>query len=802
MKRFIIVFLLLIGCISSTGLALSYDATPEKDAMLRAGGGPGSGLNYGITPQSFCGIAGGSEWVAGIQQWVLPGDLSGATVNSATITYDLYPFSGSGAIGVVAEVLGLTQSWLEGTCTGGDDAACSGASDLTFDGINNWATAFGDTDGVVYDTDAVSATYTEATPGTLTFDVTALVQQWADGSLANNGVKIKRANISGDGTIGVWNKEAGDSVGARLHIDYSLASPCMPYLQADLDGNCFVNFRDVALFAMDWMLSGPGLDGDLTENESVDEVDLYAFSLQWLACSDPTFGCLDNLMHIAGITGIRETDCVDPTAWKGDFEVTVNGRNDLPVDGATINYTLSGVHTATGSALTDGLGIATVATDCSDDAGSVTLTVDRISKSGHFYDYGINATDSSSVISGPLLIEFGQGSPDARMLAQNLTSFESYLPFDGLVIPVNRDIYAGRYNTTYIGGLHPQYWPVSTTAFRNIFVSWIDYYNTILDLQQIHAQAQKFKHNFVLLECYHPGLLWTNNEGFFMDWFDDNYWNVVENNIAALAKIAYMGGCEGIFFDTEEYGATDFWNVDALAAAYPSRPQDYASWRAKVKQRGQEFIEVVNNEFPGIKIILSFGSSMAWHANGAQPTSYTPGLVPDVIEGGLIPPFIDGMLLGADANTEIVDGNEPTYYYKTQSQFDKGNNIVLEWCKSFSEHPDLYAEKVRSAFGLFLTNTNPNKPSFTTQEATDSVRIGLTTSDRYVWVWNERVTFWIQGGPGGIPLVPDYAMVDSDDPADLTIPGTVDNAMRDDFSGMEQNMIDAVTTGKNQALGP
>jgi hypothetical protein len=217
MKRLIIVIALLIGGLSSTGLAVEWEGTPAKDAMLR--GTSHSGWNHGITPQSFLGIASGSEWVAGIQQWDLPAEINNTYIESATITYDLYPFSGSGAIGDVAEVLGLTQSWLEGTCAGDPDPACGGASDVTYDGINNWATAFGDTDGVVYDTDAVPATYSEATPGTLTFDVTALVQKWANGQLANNGVKIRRASISGDGLIGVWNREDA-SGGARLNIVY------------------------------------------------------------------------------------------------------------------------------------------------------------------------------------------------------------------------------------------------------------------------------------------------------------------------------------------------------------------------------------------------------------------------------------------------------------------------------------------------------------------------------------------------------------------------------------------------------
>ena len=202
-------FVLLIGCLSSTGLAGEWEGTPVKDAMLR--GTSHSGLNHGITPQSFVGRAAGTEWVCGIAQWDLPAEINNTYIESATVTYDVYPFGDGDEVG---EVLALTQSWLEGTGWGNDDATSGGCSDLTYDGINNWATPFGDTEGIVYDTQPIPAS-----PGTVTFDVTALVQKWADGSLANNGIKL--AKTDGDDTFGVWNKESAESVGARLNIVYN-----------------------------------------------------------------------------------------------------------------------------------------------------------------------------------------------------------------------------------------------------------------------------------------------------------------------------------------------------------------------------------------------------------------------------------------------------------------------------------------------------------------------------------------------------------------------------------------------------
>ena len=205
MKKLLV--MVLVMSMASLSMATTYDATPEKDAMLR--GTSHSGLNHGVTPQAFVGRASGNEWVCGIQQWVLPGDLPGQTVVSATVTYDVYPFGDGDEFG---EVTALTQSWLEGTGWGNDDATSGGCSDLTYDGINNWVTPFGDVDGVVYDTQPIPAS-----PGTVTFDVTALVQKWADGTLANNGIKL--AKTDGDDTFGVFNREDATG-GARLHIDY------------------------------------------------------------------------------------------------------------------------------------------------------------------------------------------------------------------------------------------------------------------------------------------------------------------------------------------------------------------------------------------------------------------------------------------------------------------------------------------------------------------------------------------------------------------------------------------------------
>jgi hypothetical protein len=787
-------------CIHSA-CANVYSSTPSADTHIR--GGSPSGLNYGIAWRLLAGGGGGTEFYRGIYKWSLPTEINGAQVQSATLTFKIH----SNTTGGDYYIGGITQDWVEGTQWGNlPPPPPDGATDVTSDGSTPWPYLAPLTQqaggNYQYDTQTVpqlASTGDDQVMGTVVFDVTELVQEWADGR-GNYGLAL--AGVSPQGYMLVFSRET--RYGPTLDITYLTKKP---YLQADLIQDGYVNLIDAKDLAGKWLFTGPGLEPDFDDSLDVDFLDYAKLADYWQACSDPDSGnCWGNLMHAADIEA-GDILCADINQWVGQFTVKVKDRNQQPVTNALVDVSFSGVHTAGDSGVTDGNGEVVLTTDCSSGVGITTAQIENISKSGMWYDPYMNTASSESIYGGrPLLIEFGQGAPDARMLLQNLASFESYLPFDGLVIPVNRDIYAGRYNTTYIGDLHPQYWPISTTAFRNISVSWIDYYNTILDLQQIHAQAQKFKHNFVLLECYHPGLLWTGGNGFYMDWFDDNYWNIVENNLSSLAKIAFMGGCEGIFFDIEHYGATGFWSASELMAAHPSRPQDFDSWRVQVKQRGQEFIVAVNDEFPAIKLILSYGSGITHRYNSGGTSAeqfafYNPSQGAETnVAYGLISAFIDGMLLGADPNTEIIDGYESSYYFKEQWEFDVGRDVVLNKCRSYSEHPELYTDKVRMGGALYLMSSDPAK-SFTTQQANDSVRMGMTASDRYLWLWNERSTFWIQGGAGGTPLVPDYAMVFSSDPADLTTPGTVGNAMWNDFSGLPQNMIDAVTTGKNQALG-
>jgi hypothetical protein len=122
-------------------------------------------------------------------------DLSGISGSVTSATLSLERIGGqSGADTLV--VYALTQSWVEG---GLDGVTCS-TTGVTWDSrdclaANDWTTGGGTTDGTVYGSTAISSNHL----GTVSWDVTALVQAWVSGSLANHGLLLRR-NVESSGS--------------------------------------------------------------------------------------------------------------------------------------------------------------------------------------------------------------------------------------------------------------------------------------------------------------------------------------------------------------------------------------------------------------------------------------------------------------------------------------------------------------------------------------------------------------------------------------------------------------------------
>lgn len=370
---------------------------------------------------------------------------------------------------------------------------------------------------------------------------------------------------------------------------------------------------------------------------------------------------------------------------------------------------------------------------------------------------------------------------------KNVAYWEEYLPFDGVVMRVHPDKYAGRYGGISADALDPNYWSIAWSAFSDRIVDISEYAGAIDDLK--NTPFKKFKNNFLLLCCY-------PKRYFEPDFFDDEYWDIVCKNVSTLAKIAKQGGCKGILFDTEIYPSCEMWDYGDLKKVYKDRPQDFESYRRQLRKRGRQFIKAINSEFPGIDMCLLFGTSMVHKRLPKQDASGKIDF--SGARYALIVPFIDGMIEAADAETEIIDMYELSYYYKKAEQFENAQKIVKEDCKAYSQIPDLYSEKIGLGLGLYPTRYDPRR--FTYEELAKSTELAMKYTDKYVWIWGEDDSFWIKEGES--PILSDYAMVDTRFglPELITYPATKKSVLRHRYRSADQGYIDALFKGKKKAL--
>ena len=397
---------------------------------------------------------------------------------------------------------------------------------------------------------------------------------------------------------------------------------------------------------------------------------------------------------------------------------------------------------------------------------------------------------------GPLLIQWGQTTPDANLLARHHAHWEACLPFDGIVIPINQKRYAGRYGSTAANILSPEHWPLGHVAFDHRRIDRAEYQHVVDALRS--AQFTKFRHNFINLMAY-PRM------GFAMDWFDDELWGRLLHNVGVLAWVAKESGCKGIWFDTEQYGPPNVWHYTRLCEIMPERAADFETYRAKAVQRGAQFIRAINGPFPGLELVLVFGNCII-HEDLLNHES-ARGRHFSHARYSLLAPFLDGILAGADETTVVTDGYELSYYYKTEDQFIDGAAIVRDACRAYSLDADRYARRMKVGFGLYPTHHGMFDPAdfaqnrFSPDDLRLAVRHAMKHTDRYVWLWNERISFWIEGGPEGRPLPPLQPFCDYEnaDPAHLTADVGPDNAMRAKDRGLPPAYLDAIREGKRVA---
>ncbi len=256
-----------------------------------------------------------------------------------------------------------------------------------------------------------------------------------------------------------------------------------------------------------------------------------------------------------------------------------------------------------------------------------------------------------------------------------------------------------------------------------------------------------FTDNFIYFHC-------DDN----VDWFDDAMWD--ENspflrNIGWCAKAARVGGCVGLAFDPEfvywgrPYSA---WKVEWQKHR---GKRSFAEYEQIVRKRGAQYMDRIEEEFPDPVILTLFWTSMPRFQEAARETD--PSRREAILKSeyyGLLPAFLNGMLEAADSGTVFVDGDEQSYYYNRELHYFRAYHRIHQAGQALIPR-DLrgkYRRHVQAGHAVFAdylcgTMENHTEATYVTPEerarwVEHNAYWALTSSDRYVWFYSERMDWW------------------------------------------------------------
>jgi len=319
------------------------------------------------------------------------------------------------------------------------------------------------------------------------------------------------------------------------------------------------------------------------------------------------------------------------------------------------------------------------------------------------------------------LIEWGWDEPDTAFLRAHIKEMER-TPFDGCVYHVLADTPTGPVNVSW------RAW--SSRAFEDA-----ELVRAAEDLRR--TPFARFRSNLLRLNVT-PGTL---------DWYDDH--QPLLGNARRLARLARIGRGAGIALDTEQYEGQLFDYSRQRGVAQRS----FADYSAQARRRGRELMQALEDGFPGLSVLLTFGPSYM------RSLQVSLGYAPQNTTYALLLPFVDGMIEGARTG-RIVDGHELAYAFKEPRQFEAAYRLMRETGDTLAADPAGYARALSFGFGIWIdydwrnrgwSAGDPASNYFRPDELHAAARAALLRSDEFVWIYSEQPRWWSASGPVKLP---------------------------------------------------
>lgn len=334
------------------------------------------------------------------------------------------------------------------------------------------------------------------------------------------------------------------------------------------------------------------------------------------------------------------------------------------------------------------------------------------------------------------VIEFGWASPGPAYIRDHIREMERR-PFDGIIFALPTDVGAGRI-------FHLKTWGKA----RENPARFDKELKTLSEIAW-----DKFTDNFIVLYGASD-----------MDWFSDDDWEQGLANLRFVAKCAVVAKCVGLCWDPEPYGG----NPWVYAKQPHASEKSYDDYRAMVRKRGAQFMQVIAEEMPHCKLL-----SMRMLSDFADGSPFSNRAIaeldPDkrakLIENayfGLHPEFINGLLDAVPPTIVMFDGNEDAYYYTSKLDFYWGYHMIRQRVLPLvaPENHAKYRAHMLAGNAIYMDYifgqmsalyhfplhlprmSRMLSPEERAKWYEHNVYYGLTTSDEYVWMWDEEMDWW------------------------------------------------------------
>ena len=312
------------------------------------------------------------------------------------------------------------------------------------------------------------------------------------------------------------------------------------------------------------------------------------------------------------------------------------------------------------------------------------------------------------------IVEYGWDVPYPEFVRDNIRQMEER-PFDGIIFRTKGFDHAFDTRPWKRADLEPQLDTLSK-------IRW-----------------EKFTDNFLTL---YSASKWK------MDWFDDEQWKTIVENMKLFSLAIRSGRCVGVCFDPEPYG-TNPWVYPG-----PHKGKSFDEVAEQVRRRGSQLVTALQEHVPELKILSFFQFGLF----GNILDEPDPGIRREKLLKQwmvLLPAFYVGILEGAAPGTILIDGNESAYYYESHHDYFHAYHLIRQRAQSLVPESlrKKYNAQVQAGMALYIDQALAKRTTQTTSHFMSpeqqlkffehNVYYALTTSDEYVWCYSERMNWWL-----------------------------------------------------------